>query len=73
MKNLETTKAFQNFSNEQIAGRLGFAEYYFMDFNKHDHVIEAYKNIKAEQLTEIARKYFNPENIKVINMKPAME
>lgn len=73
IKNLETTEAFQNFSNSAIAYRLGFAEYYFMDYTKYNHALDAYKKIKAEDLTAICKTYFNPENIKVINIKPAIE
>lgn len=73
VKNLEVSQTFQNFSNQAIADKLGFAEYYFMDYKKYNLALETYKTIKAEQLTEICKKYFNPENIKVINIKPAME
>lgn len=73
VKNLEASQLFQNFSNQAIADRIGFAEYYFMDYKKYNQTIESYKIIKAEQLTDICKKYFNPENIKVINVKPAME
>lgn len=73
IKNLETVEAFDNFSNEAISNKLGFAEYYFQDYNKYNHVLEAYKAIKAEDLTAICQKYFNPETIRVINIKPAME
>ena len=73
VKNLEASQTFQNFSNQAIADKLGFAEYYFMDYNKYNQTIDSYKTIKAEQLTDICKKYFNPENIKVINIKPAME
>ncbi|MBC7695280.1 MAG: insulinase family protein [Burkholderiales bacterium] len=73
VKNLEVNQAFQNFSNQAIADRLGFSEYYFMDYKKYNQTIETYKTIKAEQLTEICKKYFNPDNMKVINIKPLME
>ncbi|HRG01079.1 MAG TPA: pitrilysin family protein [Bacteroidia bacterium] len=73
VKNLEASQTFQNFSNQAIADKLGFAEYYFMDYNKYNQTLDSYKTIKAEQLTDICKKYFNPENIKVINIKPAME
>lgn len=73
VKNLEVSQTFQNFSNQAIADKLGFAEYYFMDYKKYNQALETYKTIKAEQLTDICKKYFNPENIKVINIKPAME
>lgn len=73
VKNLEVSQTFQNFSNQAIADKLGFAEYYFMDYKKYNQTIEMYKTIKPEQLTEICKKYFNPENLKVINIKPAME
>jgi zinc protease len=73
VKNLEVSQTFQNFSNQAIADKLGFAEYYFMDYKKYNQTLETYKTIKAEQLTDICKKHFNPENIKVINIKPAME
>jgi zinc protease len=73
VKNLEVSQTFQNFSNQAIADKLGFAEYYFMDYKKYNQTLETYKTIKAERLTEICKKYFNPENLKVINIKPAME
>jgi len=73
IKNLEVSEAFQNFSNQSIADKLGFAEYYFLDYKKYNQTIETYKTIKAEQLTDICKKYFNPENMQVINIKPSME
>lgn len=73
VKNLEASQLFQNFSNQTIADKIGFAEYYFMDYKKYNQTIETYKTIKAEELTDICKKYFNPENMKVINIKPAME
>lgn len=73
VKNLEASQLFQNFSNQAIADKIGFAEYYFMDYKKYNQTIETYKTIKADELTEICKKYFNPENMKVINIKPAME
>jgi zinc protease len=73
VKNLEANQTFQNFSNQAIADKLGFSEYYFMDYKKYNQTLEMYKTIKAEQLTDICKKYFNPENFKVINIKPAME
>jgi zinc protease len=73
IKNLETQQAFSNFSNQSIAAELGFAEYYFRDHTKYNQALETYKTIKPEQLTEVCKKYFNPENIKMINLKPVME
>lgn len=73
VKNLEATQTFENFSNQAIGDKLGFAEYYFNDCHKYNQAIETYKTIKAEELTDICKKYFNPENFKVINIKPMME
>lgn len=73
IKNLEANQTFQNFSNQAIADKLGFAEYYFSDYKKYNQTLEVYKTIKAEQLTAICKKYFNPETLKVINIKPIME
>lgn len=73
ISNLETQKAFGKYSNAQIAYELGFAEYYYKDYNKYDAKLDAYKKIKADDLKAIALTYYNPEKLKVINIKPIME
>jgi predicted Zn-dependent peptidase len=73
IKNLEAQIAFGQYSNTEIAQRLGFAEYYHKDHNKYNADIEAYKKIKGDDLKLIAQTYFNPEKIKVINIKPLAE
>ncbi|MBS1638223.1 MAG: insulinase family protein [Bacteroidetes bacterium] len=73
IKNLEANNIFLNYSNANIAGALGFAEYYYNDYSKHNAALDAYRNIKAEDLSVIAKKYFDPENLKVINIKPNMD
>ena len=73
IKHLETRQTFENFANEEIAAKLGYAEYYFNDYKKYNQTLKNYKTIKAEDLTETCKKYFNPEAIKVINIKPMME
>jgi zinc protease len=73
LHNLEAKKAFANYSNQNISGQLGFAEYYYNDYTKYDATIEAYKKIKADDLKQIAHTYFNPEKVKVINCKPVSE
>lgn len=73
IKNIEAERTFGKYSNSSIAAELGFAEYYYKDYNKYDAELEAYKNIKGEDLKVIAQTYFNPEKLKVINIKPIME
>lgn len=73
IKNQEATSVFLNYSNAGIAAALGFSEYYYNDYSQYDAPLKAYKTIRPEDLTAIAKKYFNPENIKVINIKPDME
>lgn len=73
LSNLEAVKVFEKYSNASIAGELGFAEYYYKDYNKYEARIEAFKKIKSEDLKLIAQTYFNPEKLKVINIKPVME
>lgn len=68
--NLETSIAFANYSNNAINAQLGFAEYYFNNYNKYNAQLEEYKKIKPNDLKAIAQTYFNPENLKVINIKP---
>jgi predicted Zn-dependent peptidase len=73
VRNREAADVFLNYSSSGIAGMLGFAEYYYNDYSKYDAQLKAYRAIKAEELTAIAKKYFNPETIRVINIKPNME
>ncbi len=73
IKNLEAQNTFGKYSNESIAAELGFAEYYYKDHTKYNAQLEAYKAIKGEDLKNIAQAYFDPEKLKVINIKPIME
>jgi zinc protease len=73
VKNMETQAVFRNYSNMDISATLGFAEYYYNDYKKYDADAEAYKKITSEDLKRIAQTYFNPENMKVINIKPLAE
>jgi predicted Zn-dependent peptidase len=73
IRNLETQATFEKYSNAAISSELGFAEFYFKDYTKHDARLEAYKKIKADDLKMIAQTYYDPEKIKVINIKPLSE
>jgi predicted Zn-dependent peptidase len=73
IKNMEAQSTFGKYSNSNIAFELGFAEYYYKDYNEYDAKLEAYKKIKGDDLKAIAQTYFDPEKIKVINIKPIME
>ena len=73
VKHLEAQSAFGKYSNANIAGELGFAEYYYKDYREYDAELTAYKKIKAEDLKIIAKTYFDPEKLKTINIKPIME
>ncbi|MCC6373006.1 MAG: insulinase family protein [Bacteroidia bacterium] len=70
LSNIESRLLFSNYSNDEINAALGFAEYYYFDYNKYNAMLEEYKKIKPEDLKRIASTYFNPENLKVINIKP---
>jgi len=73
LSNLLAQKTFANYANQTIAADLGYAEYYYHDFTKYNATIDAYKKIKAEDLKAIAQTYYNPEKLKVINIKPISE
>lgn len=73
VKSMEAQSTFGKYSNSNIAGELGFAEYYYKDYREYDAKLEAYKKIKGEDLKIIAKTYFDPEKLKVINIKPIME
>ena len=73
LAHLEATRTFRNYSNSAIASELGFAEYYYTDHTKVNAMLEAYRSINADDLRQIAQTYYNPEKLKVINIKPATE
>lgn len=70
LSNLQTRNAFSAYSNEEINGSLGFAEYYYNDYNRYNNILEEYSKIGNEDLKRIVKTYFNPETLKVINVKP---
>src|SRR5581483_10946664 len=70
ISNLETDAVFIAYSNSSVNDKLGFAEYYYGDYNKYNATLEEYKKIKPDDLKQIAQTYFNPEKMKVINVKP---
>lgn len=70
LSNLETVAEFTNYSNEDINRRLGYAEYYLNDYTLENKMLEEYKKIKTDDLINVAAKYFNPEKLQVINVKP---
>ena len=70
ISNIETNSVLINYSNNQINAMLGFAEYYYNDHTKYNAQLEEYKKIKASDLKLITQTYFNPENLKIINVKP---
>lgn len=73
ISNLKTKVALNNYSNSDLCAELGFAEYYYNDYRRYNAMLEAYEKIKGEDLKYIAQTYFNPEKLKVINIKPAEE
>jgi zinc protease len=73
LKNIEATYTFGKYSNANISAELGFAEYYYGDYTKYNAMEEAYKKIKADDLKVIAKTYYDPEKLKVINVKPLAE
>ncbi len=73
IKNREASAVFMNYDNSSIGAVLGIAEYYYNDYKQYEAELAAYKKIKAEDLKVIAQTYFNPENLKIINLKPSPE
>jgi predicted Zn-dependent peptidase len=67
---LETRSAFNSYSNEEINASLGFAEYYYNDYTKYNAQLEEYKKVDNIDLKRVAATYFNPETLRVINVKP---
>lgn len=73
IKHLEAQNTFRNYDNSSLSDALGFAEYYHGNYLKYDEQMEAYKAMNPDDLKRIAQTYFNPEQLKVINLKPGAE
>jgi zinc protease len=73
ISHLEAQRTFGNYSNQGISAELGFAEYYYNDYTKYNAILEEYKKIKVDDLKAIAQTYYNPDKLKVINIKPVSE
>ena len=70
LQSLKAQRTLSLYQNDYIANELGMAELYLGDFQKYDEMIHAFENITPEQLQQTASKYFNPQNFKVLNIKP---
>lgn len=70
LSNLDNKNLFNAYSNAAICAELGFAEYYCGDYAKYTKTLDEYRKITSDDLKRIAETYFNPEKIKIINVKP---
>lgn len=59
------------YSNADIANQLGVAEYYLHDFTRYNEMQNAFEKISPEKLQQIAKKYFDPKTLRIVNIKPA--
>jgi len=70
LQSIKAQRTLNLYQNDYIANELGMAELYLGDFQKYDEMIRAFEKITPEQLQQTANKYFNPQNFKVLNIKP---
>lgn len=67
---LEASRTMEAYSSEGIADELGMAEYYFHDYKQADSEIANYKAVTQADIKRVAAKYFSPEHVDMINIKP---
>lgn len=60
----------QDYDCDNIASRLGIAEYYFNDYQKAYTIIDEYKKITSDDLKRVAAKYLAEDQIQIINIRP---
>ena len=71
LSNIKASEALSSYHNEYIAEELGMAEIYLNDYRRYDVLIEFEKSVATpQQLQQVAKKYFNPDGLKIINIKP---
>jgi predicted Zn-dependent peptidase len=70
VSNFKAQETLSSYSNSFIADQLGGAELYFGDYRKANDWVAEFEKITPQQLQEIAKKYFNPETLKIVNAKP---
>ncbi len=70
LSDLESKDVYTAYSNTEICGLIGMAEYYYQDYNKYNASMDAYRKLSQDDLKRVAKSYFDPTGIKVINTKP---
>lgn len=67
---LEAEQQLNAYSNNYIADLLGKAEIYYRDYRFWNEKLNQFKKLDAALLSRLSKKYFAPESIRVINIKP---
>jgi len=70
IKNYEAQYILSSYTAENIADRLGMAEYYYNDYQKAMLKVDELKKISSADLKRVASKYLSEETVQVINIKP---
>ncbi|GDX51248.1 peptidase M16 [Bacteroidota bacterium] len=70
LQSMKAQRTLNLYQNDFVSNELGMAEMYLGDYQKTNDMYEAFEKITPEQLQQTAVKYFNPQNFKVLNIKP---
>ena len=71
LNNLRSNQLMTQYDVSAIAGEIGLAQFYHQDYRLAFHLADVYEKISSQQLQAVAAKYFSPEKIQVINVKPS--
>ena len=70
LQSLKAQRILNLYQNDFVSNELGMAELYIGDYQMTNDMYDAFEKITPEQLQQTAAKYFNPQNFKVLNIKP---
>ncbi len=71
LDNLKARELKAAYNVENIASQLGMAEMYFHDFNQYARMREKMETLHSADLQRVAKKYFDPARLRVVNIKPS--
>ncbi len=72
LKHLEALQQLNAYSNMYLADLIGKAEIYYRDYRRWNEKLIQFKKMDAPTLKHMVKKYFTPDAIRVLNIKPEM-
>lgn len=70
IKSIQSTQLLGLYNAGDIAAQLGIFQYYYNDCRRAFTMADQFKNISSDDLKRVAEKYYQPDKLQFINIKP---